>query len=179
MKPLLFPFPPTRINDTFIEGEFLNSTVPSCHYVDQLIPGLPNEDFRWHAEFYKKVGVDIVTESAFHYPYCFITEKTYRSIASLRPFIIVGPYQTLRFLQSFGFETFSCIIDESYDNIHDPEKRFLSVCKSITTFVNRPLCHIQKDVQSIENKLLHNQHLLSTLFDKELESIKEQIDDSN
>lgn len=173
---LLLPFPCTRINDLFVD---VNSKIDFSYNTfarDPIIKGGPNDPAtRFSADFYQQIGVDIVCETVFAYPYPFITEKTYRSIACLRPFIIVGPYQLLEFIKSFGFQTFSVIIDESYDQIKNPEERFLSVCNSIKEFVSRPIEQIRNDIISIAPILEHNSKVLSRLVDKELEIFKSKI----
>ena len=182
MTSLLLPFPPTRINDGFINCNpaidfqdvgFIKKD-PLIHGSADAIAGDLSYRFN-EADFYQYIGVDIVAETAFEYPYCFITEKTYRSFACLRPFILVGPYNSLNFIKSFGFQTFSAIIDESYDVIQLPEERFLKVCDSIETFINRPIENIQEDIKRIEATLLHNQRTLFNLTDSELESLKSKF----
>jgi hypothetical protein len=173
---LLVPFPPTRINDVFVgEGSEIDFSTNKFNR-DPIIQGEPNSpNTRFFAEFYKKIGVDIVCETVFDYPYPFFTEKTYRSIACLRPFIIVGPYGILEFIKSLNFQTFSAIIDESYDQIQDSEKRFVSVCNSINQFVARPIDQIKKDIVSVEMILLHNHTVLQRLVETELTRFKSQL----
>jgi hypothetical protein len=176
---LLIVDPPSRINDQFCIRN--NPAIDfSFNYInrDTIIEGTPNqESSRYSADFYDKIGVDIVAETVFNYPYQFITEKTFRSIACLRPFIIVGPYKILEFTRSFEFKTFSAIIDETYDNIQDPEKRFLSVCNSIKNFVSRPVDQIRNDLISIEDVLLHNRKILTDLYDNQLKKFKINLND--
>jgi hypothetical protein len=180
MKEYLITNNCTRINDLFLkENTTIRCNVPVADYKNTIVKGLPNVEHRWQADFYQKIGVDIVTETVFNYPYPFITEKTYRPIASLRPFIIVGAWHTLDFLKNIGFKTFSVIIDESYDNIDDPEKRFNSVCNSIKVFVSRPLAQIKQDLHSIEHILVYNQTHLFNLIDCELKKFQQAINDSD
>lgn len=180
MKSYLTTYPFTRVNDMFLKENTPIRCVPlDNNFKDTLIKGEPNSDYRWQADFYQKIGVDIVTETVFDYPYPFITEKTYRPMASLRPFIIVGPFHTLYFLKQVGFKTFSAIIDESYDNIVDPEKRFMSVCNSIKLFVSKPLDQIQSELYSIKDILLYNQTHLFNLTKNELLKFQLALDDSN
>lgn len=175
---LLFTYPLTRINDCFLK-EGTNMSLDFCDIVtdfkDPIVEGKPNIDHRFQANFYKKIAVDIVAETTFNYPYPFITEKTYRAFSSLRPFIIIGPYGTLKLLKSFGFQTFSAIINESYDEIQDPEVRFYEACDSIREFVSRPLEEIKQNLISIEDILIHNQQHMITLFEKELTKFEEQL----
>jgi len=173
---LLTTYPTTRINDCFaIENSDINFTPLLEDFKDPIVEGLPNIDYRFHADFYKKIGVDIVAETVFNYPYPFITEKTYRSIASLRPFIIVGGYHTLKFLKENGFKTFSAIINESYDDIQHPESRFYTVCDSIKTFVDQPLEDVKQDLYKITDVLTHNRAHLLNLSSIQLEKFKAQI----
>lgn len=175
-KNLLTQNPATRINDCFVKsGSRLNFSPVSGSFKDPLIEGRPNLDHRFYAEFYKKIAVDIVVETAMDYPYNFVTEKTYRPIASGRPFIIIGPYRTLTFLKSLGFKSFSSIIDEDYDEIKDPEQRFLAVGESIKKFVDRPLDHVINDVKSIAPLLDHNQKWLENVVKDQMEKFKRQI----
>lgn len=67
----------------------------------------------------------------------FLTEKTFKVIYNLQPFIIVGAPGSLRRLQEIGFKTFDGFIDESYDEIYDDEKRM----EAIITEMKR-LCSI-------------------------------------
>lgn len=180
MKPYLTTYPVTRINDAFLkENTSIKCTILDADYTDPIIKGQPNFDYRWQANFYKKIGVDIVTETVFKYPYPFITEKTYRPIASLRPFIIVGPEKTLNFLKQLGFKTFSSIIDESYDSVADSEQRFISVCNSIKEFVSKPIDQIRLELYSIKDILLHNQAHLFNLTNTELEKFQQVLNDTN
>lgn len=55
------------------------------------------------------------------------TEKVLKCFLYGHPFVIIGLPGTLSLLQNLGFITFSSIIDESYDNEVDDEKR-LSMC---------------------------------------------------
>jgi hypothetical protein len=174
---LLTTYPKTRVNDSFaVEDNQLDFTVPPYNVRDPIIKGAPNQlDYRFSADFYKKIGVDIVAETVFNYPYTFITEKTYRSIACLRPFIIVGPYQTLQFIRSLGFKTFSAIINEDYDTMQDPMMRFDAVCNSIKKFIDRPLDSIKHDVESVSDILIYNNKVLSELTDYEFKRFKLQV----
>lgn len=176
MSALLVTHPRTRINDRFVMStQQIDFSPIDVNFNDTIIKGVSGVDYRAQADFYNKIGVDIVTETAFEYPYPFITEKTYRPIASMRPFIIVGPYQTLKFLKQVGFKTFSVIIDEAYDDIRDPEQRFVTVCDAIKTFVDRPLDSVRSDLAQVNDILIHNRTHLENLISFELERFRQQI----
>lgn len=174
-KNLIKLSPATRINDVFVtEQTLLDFTAVTESYKDSII----NESFDVHKaciDFYKKIGIDIVVETAMEYPYNFVTEKTYRPIANGRPFVIIGPYHNLDFLKSFGFLTFSSIIDESYDNIKDSEQRFCAACDSIYTFVNQPLDKIVNDLHSVKTILVNNQQRFKNIKNEQIKLFKEKL----
>jgi len=170
----LITYPLTLINDSFGDGNNrINTNIPKVNYKCSIIQGKTNSpEFRSNAEFYQYVGVDIVTETVFDYPYTFITEKTYRSIAEKRPFIIVGAYNTLSFLKSHGFRTFNQIIDETYDTVKDPVERWHLVCNSIKQFITQPIEKIRSDVDSVSDVLHHNYNVLANLESVQLAQIE-------
>jgi hypothetical protein len=53
-----------------------------------------------------------------------LTEKTFKPIALRMPFIIVSCAGSLNYLRSYGFQTFSTIWDESYDDEINDIKRY-------------------------------------------------------
>ena len=179
-KNLLAVIPHSRINDCFVNpNSALNFSPVLNSYKDQIIQGRPHLGGSNFADFYEQIGIDIVVETAMNYPYPFITEKIYRPIASGRPFIVLGPFRTLAFLKSLNFLTFPSIIDEKYDDIADPEARFIEVCRVIKDFVNRPLDCVVEDVQSVKQVLVHNQKRLSDLLEDQIQDIKKQLSYDN
>jgi len=66
----------------------------------------------------------IVSEARIDNKICFITEKIYKAIASMQPFVILGPPNTVTFLENQGYKIKNNFIDHSYDKIEILEKRF-------------------------------------------------------
>ena len=60
-----------------------------------------------------------------------ITEKTVKNLYIGKPFIVLGGYGTLKKLKSFGFQTFSPWIDESYDTITNNYQRLEAIKREI------------------------------------------------
>ena len=54
----------------------------------------------------------------------FPTEKTAKPLYAKRPFVIFSNRHFLKNLKQLGFETFSSVIDESYDEVEHPLERF-------------------------------------------------------
>ena len=48
---------------------------------------------------------------------CFVSEKTFKPINALQPFMVLGHAGTLARLNSWGYQTFSHCVDESYDQL--------------------------------------------------------------
>ena len=65
-----------------------------------------------------------------------LTEKTLRPIACGHPFMILSGPGTLAYLRKMGFNTFSPLINESYDLETDPTKRMEMVINEMTRINN-------------------------------------------
>lgn len=67
----------------------------------------------------------------------FLTEKTIKNLIVGMPFIIVGTPHFLKNLKELGFETYSDLWDESYDDITDYQQRvdkIVELCNNLSTF---------------------------------------------
>lgn len=92
-------------------------------------------------DLYKHSWLSLVVESSF-YAYesnVFISEKTFKPIAAMQPFIIVGSQNALKYLRKLGYKTFHPYIDESYDDEPD-HTRFKAIMESL------------KKIKAIEDK---------------------------
>jgi hypothetical protein len=112
-------------------------------------------------EIYNSAYINIVTETnGWDQLDSFWSEKTWRPILNLQPFIYVGPYNSLKRLKEMGFKTFSPFIDESYDNEIDMRVRILMIEKEILKFKNLTIKEIHDWYYSITDILIHNQLLI-------------------
>ncbi len=71
--------------------------------------------------------LSIVTETDFRAPVVRVTEKSFKPFVTHRPFVLVAAPRSLALLRDFGFATFGAVIDESYDNVVEPEDRLIAV----------------------------------------------------
>jgi len=78
-------------------------------------------------EDYCSTEIEVVLETLFDDSRIQLTEKILRPIACGHPFMLVSTPGSLDYIKSYGFETFSKHIDESYDTILDPLQRLESV----------------------------------------------------
>lgn len=88
-------------------------------------------------ENYLNTYFSIVTETLFYQIGNYISEKTWKPIAHLHPFVIVGRPYTLRYLKHLGFKTFSDFWDESYDDIESNTERMETVYGIIKNLLNK------------------------------------------
>jgi hypothetical protein len=125
-------------------------------------------------EHYKKVFVELVTETLHDNNVIFLSEKSYKPIISGTPFIIFGNPGILKELKKQGFKTFDKYWDESYDNEQDlvlRAEKILSILSDLAKLSNNDIENMYADMQDI---LLHNFILLKN---KRNESIFNQHTD--
>jgi hypothetical protein len=79
-----------------------------------------NASADYHNQDYAQTGMEIVPETLFDDSRLHLTEKALRPIACGKPFMLVATAGSLKYLRSYGFETFGNLIDESYDLETDP-----------------------------------------------------------
>lgn len=61
--------------------------------------------------------VSVISEASFGEDTCFISEKSFKPIAAMHPFIIFGNKFSLKYLRELGYKTFQPYIDETYDKL--------------------------------------------------------------
>ena len=130
-------------------------------HLDNKMSFLTNENNKKY--FYENSYLHITSETDFDNSSTpFLSEKTWRPILNLQPFIYVGNYKSLEKLRSLGFKTFSPFIDEDYDLIKDQRWRFIAIEKEIKKFATMPIEEIHQWYYSITDILIHNQNVLKS-----------------
>lgn len=170
--------PNTRINDQFIYQN-IDCRPPGQDLVSALVGKESANTTRYHASFYEKIALDIVTETVFDYPYPYISEKTLRPIACKRMFVIIGPKHMIKFLHDCGFKTWNDIIDESYDSIEDPQKRLLTLMQTIKDFCNIPLDQVRAYLKNNQEILDYNFQVLKQFKYNDLIKISKLLNKEN
>jgi hypothetical protein len=165
--------PYTSVNDSWIIGNQIDAT-PIRQNIQHPVVTDNSGTTIYGADFYKKIALDIVTETVFNYPYPYVSEKTLRPINCKRMFIILGPKGQLAYLKSLGINTFGDLIDESYDEIADPETRFLHVVQEIKKFCALDLEQIKQYYVNNKTKFDHNFQVLKNLPQREIQNFLEK-----
>lgn len=75
-------------------------------------------------EVYNRSSYSIIAETCCYNDFCMYTEKTAKPLLAKRLFIFFAGRHYLENLKLLGFKTFDSIIDESYDNEFDDERRW-------------------------------------------------------
>ena len=112
--------------------------LPAQYEIDRALPNMHNipEGFVKHHLFgntwgdaivnpqaYIDTCFSVVTETIFDYPYTFRTEKIWKPMIMRHPFVAAANAGYYRDLHAAGFRTFGHLIDESFDQIEDPQAR--------------------------------------------------------
>ena len=156
------------------------------YFIDKIVPKLPividiEKDMEliepyigssYVHEMYTNSYFNIITETSYNWDSSsiidnniFLTEKTYRAIFGMQPFIVVSNPGFLKFLKSTGFETFPEFFDESYDEIENPLERINTIVKEIKKICSLSYEEIHNKYYSIFDKLEHNRNRLIEIVD--------------
>ena len=116
-------------------------------------------------EFYLDSYIHLTSETLFEFgdgnnP--FFSEKTFRPIQNLQPFIFVGEPYSLRLLHQLGFKTFDPVINESYDLEIDPAKRMKMIENEIIRLNAMPMKQLHELYFSLVNICIYNQNHFKT-----------------
>lgn len=119
-----------------------------------------------HKEFELwKAGLwHIVTETVFYHNKLHLTEKIFKPIVAQRPFILVGAPGNLQYLKSYGFKTFDRWIDESYDQIQDPDLRIQAIVNELKKICNLDASQLKQMHHDMLPVLTYNCNHFFTTF---------------
>lgn len=127
-------------------------------------------------EVYNQTYYSIVPETIIDNRWSFFTEKIAKPMLARRLFLVLSGQHYLRNLRELGFKTFSDIIDESYDEEPDSQRRINMVFAQMTWLQQQDPKKIQDQAKSV---LEHNhQHLIHTPWEQNmLTSVQRNIED--
>lgn len=122
------------------------------------------EDIKNHVNYnnqiikkiYNDIFVDIVTETRFAQPTANYSEKTYQPMLHMKPFILMSPPFTLKYLREEGYKTFSDFWDESYDLETDHEQRLIKIFRLIESLEKKSIEELQIMYDQMTDILVHN-----------------------
>jgi hypothetical protein len=100
--------------------------------------------------------VYVPTETVYFGRRTHITEKTLKAIALEMPFVLVAPAGSLSYLREYGFQTFSGIFDESYDEETDDIARVEKVTRLLKDLDNLSTRERQQIHKACLPRVQHN-----------------------
>jgi hypothetical protein len=133
----------------------------------------------WFRETYLRTWISVITETLYQDEIMsvFVSEKIFKPMIAMQPFLLVGQPRTLEFIRKMGFRTFDRWWDESYDTEFHPIKRMQKVCEILLDLKKLSKKEWLLIYREMYDVLLHNQNFLmhnSFTHSKENESfIKE------
>ena len=149
--------------------------------INDLIPLKSMINYDWdknrnmNANYSAKISVDDAQSSAIHLVaetiFCqekiHLTEKIFKPMVMMQPFILFGGAGSLEYLRKYGFQTFSEIWDESYDLEPDHKYRYQmikSLIKDLSLLSDAQITALLLKCQKIVE---HNQrHFFSDQFEE-------------
>ena len=134
-----------------------------------------------HKTPYLDSYIHVITETNFDEPGVYFSEKTWKPIIGLQPFIMVNYHESLKHLKEIGFKTFHPFIDESYDEIENPSERIVKIYEEIKRIDSLTIDELHKWYVSIYDILLYNRELLlkhqgDYMYNKEANYLTKIID---
>jgi hypothetical protein len=142
-EPDIEPFDPVAVRGSTDTVQYQGQQIALC----RILP----------INVYNQTAYSIVAETGTDNRYSFFTEKTAKPIIARRLFVMFSGYKFLQNLRSLGFQTFSNVIDESYDLIYNDHDRWSAAFEQV-----QRLCEIdqQEVFAKIAPMVEHNYNLL-------------------
>tara|TARA_B100001093_G_scaffold167453_1_gene160074 strand:+ start:3489 stop:4694 length:1206 start_codon:yes stop_codon:yes gene_type:complete len=126
---------------------------------DELSDDQHNNHKNINPEYFANAYFNYVVETHFDNDTIFLTEKTFKPILNLQPFIIIGNPGSLRLLKDLGYKTFSEVIKEEYDTISNHKDRMSQLLKSSFDLCNLSHTHHMRIQTILSQTLQFNQKL--------------------
>lgn len=126
---------------------------------------------------YAIAGIEIVLETLFDDTRWHLTEKSLRPIACGKPFMLAATPGSLQYLRNYGFETFSGLINESYDLIVDPHLRLQAIVDEmyrISQLSSAEKNQLYSDLDSICQR--NKQHFFDGFVSQVIDEYKTNLD---
>lgn len=86
----------------------------------------------------------------------FFSEKTFKPILYMQPFVLLGETSSLKNLRKLGYQTFPKYIDESYDREVDDQERIIKAINSAKEFMSMTDKNLHKTLVDMLPILNHN-----------------------
>jgi hypothetical protein len=117
----------------------------------------------------KNTAIHLVAETVFNDSKIHVTEKTFKPMVMKQPFIIFAGPGTLQYLKNYGFRSFDCVWDESYDEEQNHERRLAKIVNIIKDLSRKSDNEFKAIMNKCKEIVDHNQkYFFSDLFENML-----------
>jgi hypothetical protein len=114
-------------------------------------------------------AIHLVAETVFDQHKIHLTEKIFKPMVMLQPFIVFAGAGSLQYLKRYGFQTFDCVWDETYDLESDHQLRYQKILALISQLSAKSQAEISVILEKCRPVLEHNHRLFfSEEFEKKL-----------
>jgi hypothetical protein len=121
-----------------------------------------------HAPAYIDTYFSLVTETEFHHPYSFRTEKIWKPIMAGHPWICASSCGFYRDLKNLGFKTFGHLIDETFDQIANSQDRIARIATVVEDLCRQDLASFLNECYNVckynQQHLAHMRDLVRKEF---------------
>ena len=162
-----------RENNVLIEQFLLNCPF----YADGNNDQLHNDHRIITEEFHRESYWNFVVETHYDQDTVFLTEKTFKPILNLQPFIIVGNPGSINLLHDLGYKTFDGYNNESYDKENNHEKRMWNILTECIIIGESSHEELTEEIYRMRPILEYNQrHFLSSKKERLVEVIEQLLE---
>lgn len=127
-------------------------------------------------QIYNHTAYSIIAETHADNEHSFFTEKIFKPMLARRLLVVFSGWKYLENLRKLGFQTFDNVIDESYDQILDDNKRWQAAFEQV-----KQLCDMDQSevLEKISTRVEHNYNLVmdATWQSTHLRQMQQKIND--
>ena len=158
----------TNTSRYLINQQLIEKSMPLPRILDRhKVDGSFSARFgREEYHLWQKSFLHVVNETVFYDKKLHLTEKIFKPIVSMRPFILVAAPGNLRYLKSYGFRTFDRWIDETYDSIEDNDSRLDAITDQIQILCSMHPHALHDMLNDMHDTLIYNKQHFFTNFKK-------------
>lgn len=155
--------------------QYRKSLINDLSHLRSMIDHDWNQNKNITADYSAQISVDdsqtsaihLVAETIFDQGKIHLTEKIFKPMVMMQPFILFAGAGSLEYLRKYGFQTFGEIWDESYDQQTDHRYRYQMIKKLITDLSNLSDTKIKAMLMKCQKIVEHNQkHFFSDKFEE-------------
>ena len=141
-----------------------------------------NPGYVANLNFYNDSYVEIVSETVFEFAinptkkdteFIILSEKAYKPLVFGFPFIALALPKTFSKIKEWGFELFDELIDYSFDNEYDDQKRMDMIVQQVCE--NNIKDNFEKHFETIHRKHLHNRKMFLNLKERLMKNYEENL----